>query len=255
VNPQPLANKVAIITGGARGIGYGIALRFAQEGASVVLADVKQSLAEDSAARITAQTGQHAVALSCDVTDRAQVDAVVAQTVTDLGALDIMVCNAGICPFVEFLDLDNATWQRTIDIILTGGFNAGQAAARAMIGLQRGGRIIFITSLSTIRGGTNQADYASAKSGERMLMATMALALGRHNITVNAIAPGVIDTEMGANHWGIPENRAAFGRQNPRGRLGQPSDIANAAVFLALDESEYITGSSIRVDGGEMAVG
>ncbi len=255
MNPKPLTNKTAFVTGGARGIGYGIARRFAEEGAAVVLADVNFALAEEAAGRITAETRQKALALPCDVTDRAAVDAAITRTVQEFGGLDILVSNAGICPFVEFLDLDNATWQRTIDVILTGSFNTGQAAARAMIAGGRAGRIIFITSLSTISAASNQADYAAAKSGERMLMATMAVALGRHNITVNAVAPGVIYTEMGKAHWDVPEHREAFGRKNPRGRLGLPGDIANAALFLALDESEYATGSTIRVDGGEMAIG
>ncbi len=265
MDSQPLKNKVALISGAARGIGYGIARRFAEEGATIVIADINQPLAEESAARITVETGRTARALHCDVTDRENVDVVIAQTIAEFDGLDIVVSNAGICPFVEFLELDNKTWQRTIDVILTGGFNLGQAAARAMIARNarnvaageglRGGRIIYITSLSTIQAASNQVDYAAAKSGERMLMATMAGALGRHDITVNAIAPGVIYTEMGAFHWDVPEHREEFGKKNPRGRLGQPKDIANAAVFLALDESEYITGSTIRVDGGHLAIG
>ena len=251
----PLEGKAALITGGARGIGYGIAHRFAQEGAAVVLADVNEAGAQESARRITEETGRAALGLRCDVTDRATVDEAVARTEREFGGLDILVSNAGICPFVEFLELDNATWQRTIDVILTGSFNAGQAAARAMIARGEPGRIIFVTSLSTISAGSAQADYAAAKSGERMLMATMAVALGKHNVTVNAVAPGVIYTEMGKHHWDVPEHREAFGRKNPRGRLGEPADIANAALFLALDESEYVTGSTIRVDGGEMAIG
>ena len=251
----PLEGKVALVTGGARGIGYGIASRFAQEGASVVLADVNEVGALEAAQKITQETGRTALAVRCDVTDRASVDEAVGRTERELGGLDILVSNAGICPFVEFLDLDNATWQRTIDVILTGSFNAGQAAARAMIAGGRPGRILFVTSLSTISAGSAQADYAAAKSGERMLMATMAVALGKHGITVNAVAPGVIYTEMGKAHWDVPEHREAFNRANPRGRLGEPADIANAAVFLALDESEYVTGTTIRVDGGEMAIG
>lgn len=255
MNPQPLENKVAFVTGGARGIGYGIARRLAGEGASVVLADINQALADESAERITAETGRPALALPCDVTDRPAVDAAVARTVQEFGGLDILVSNAGICPFADFLDLDNATWQRTIDVILTGAFNTGQAAARAMIAGGRRGRIIFITSLATLSAAGNQADYAAAKSGERMLMAAMAVALGKHKITVNAVAPGVIYTEMGKHHWDVPEHREQFNRENPIGRLGEPRDIASAALFLALDESEYVTGSTIRVDGGRMAIG
>jgi len=251
----PLENKVAFVTGGARGIGYGIAQRFAAEGAAVVLADINQPLAEKAAQEIARESGQRTLALHCDVTDRLSVDAAVARRVQELGSLDILVSNAGSCPFVEFLDLDNATWQKTLDVILTGSFNAGQSAARAMIAGGRPGRIVFITSVATLSAASNQADYAAAKSGERMLMATMAVALGKHRVTVNAIAPGVIYTEMGKHHWDVPEHREAFAQETPGGRLGEPRDIANAALFLVLDESEYVTGSTIRVDGGRMAIG
>ena len=250
-----LQGKVALITGAARGIGYGIAHQFACEGADVALADINGPLAEESARRIAKETGRKAQAVRCDVTDRAAVDATLDQTVREFGRLDILVSNAGICPFVEFLDLDNATWQKTIDVILTGSFNTGQAAARQMVAQGGGGRIIFVTSLATLSAASNQADYAAAKSGERMLMAAMAVGLGKYGITVNAVAPGVIYTEMGKAHWDVPEHREAFARDNPVGRLGMPSDIAHAAAFLARDESEYITGSTIRVDGGRMAIG
>jgi NAD(P)-dependent dehydrogenase (short-subunit alcohol dehydrogenase family) len=255
MKPQPLENKTAFITGGARGIGYGIAHRFAAEGANVVLADINLPLAEEAAKRISQETGRQALALLCDVTDRPVVDGAIGRTVAVFGGLDILVSNAGVCPFVEFIDLDNATWQKTLDVILTGSFNTGQAAARVMIAGGKPGRIIFITSLATLSAASNQADYAAAKSGERMLVASMAVGLGKHGITVNAVAPGVIYTEMGKHHWDVPEHREAFSRETPGGRLGEPRDIANAALFLALDESEYVTGSTIRVDGGRMAIG
>ena len=255
MNPQPLAGKVAVVTGGARGIGYGIAHRFAVEGASIVLADVLEPLAQESAKRIADETGQRTLAVKCDVSDRSDVDALIAKTVSEFGAIDIMVANAGVCPFVEFMDMDNETWQKTIDITLTGSFNSAQAAARQMVELGNGGRIIFITSLATLRAGTNQVDYAAAKSGVKMMMATMSQALGKHNITANAIAPGVIYTEMGALHWDVPAHRDEFARTNPIGRLGTPADIAAAAVFLASDDAAYITGSTIRVDGGREPLG
>jgi NAD(P)-dependent dehydrogenase (short-subunit alcohol dehydrogenase family) len=255
MNPQPLAGRVAIVTGGARGIGYGIAHRFAEEGADIAIADINAELAETSAATIRAETGRRALAIACDVTDRASVDATVQRTCAELGGLDIMMANAGICPFVDFLDLDVATWQRTIDVILTGSFHCAQAAARTMIAQGRGGRIIFTTSLATIAASSGQADYAAAKGGVKMLMASVATGLGKHRITVNAVAPGVIYTEMGAFHWDIPENREAFAKTNPIGRLGTPADIAAAAVFLASDDAVYITGSTIRVDGGNLCIG
>lgn len=255
MNSQPLLNKTAIITGSARGIGYGIALRLASEGATVVIADINADHAARSAGEIEAATGRRALSVVCDVADRDSVDAMMTWTISELGSIDIMVVNAGICPFIEIMDMDNATWQKTIDINLTGAFNTAQAAARQMVAQGKGGRIIFTTSLSTIKASSAQADYAASKSGVKMLMATMSTVLGKHGITVNAIAPGVIYTEMGAFHWDVPEHRAAFAEENPIPRLGMPSDIANAAVFLALDESEYITGTTIRVDGGREAMG
>lgn len=255
MNREPLAKKVALVTGAGRGIGLGIARRLAAEGADIVIADVLDDLAATSAQSIAGETGRRAIAVHCDVADRAQVDAAVARAVSELGSLDIAVANAGICPFVEFLDMDNATWQKTIDVNLTGAFNTGQSAAKAMVEQGRGGRIILITSLATIRAGQNQADYGASKAGVQRLMTVMAMSLGKHGITVNAIAPGVIYTEMGAWHWDVPEHREAFARSNPIGRLGTPADIAAAAVFLASDDAEYITGSTIRVDGGREAVG
>jgi NAD(P)-dependent dehydrogenase (short-subunit alcohol dehydrogenase family) len=124
-----------------------------------------------------------------------------------------------------------------------------------MIAQGGGGRIIFTTSLATIRASSAQADYAAAKSGVKMLMATMSTGLGRHGITVNAIAPGVIYTEMGAFHWDVPEHRAAFAAENPIGRLGEPRDIAAAALFLASEDAEYVTGATLRVDGGREPIG
>ncbi len=255
MDPQPLREKVAIVTGAARGIGYGIAHRFAVEGAEVVIADINAELGTEAAARIADETGRKTLAIRCDVANRASVDGMIAQTMEQLGRLDIMMANAGICPFVEFLELDVATWQKTIDVILTGSFNCGQAAARVMIEQGCGGRIIFTTSLATLSAGSSQVDYAAAKSGVKMLMATMAGALGKHDITVNAVAPGIIYTQMGAFHWDVSEHREAFAQTNPIGRLGEPSDIAAAATFLASQEADYITAATIRVDGGRMALG
>ncbi|MHB1459742.1 MAG: SDR family NAD(P)-dependent oxidoreductase [Armatimonadota bacterium] len=255
MNPQPLLHKTAVVTGAARGIGYGIALRLAQEGANVVIADINADHAAVSARQIATETGRQAIAIACDVTDQQSVVTMITMAVSELGSLDIMVANAGVCPFVEVMEMDVETWKKTIDINLTGAFITAQAGAKQMVAQGKGGRIIFISSLATIRASSAQADYAASKSGVKMLMATMSTALGKQGITVNAIAPGVIYTEMGAFHWDVPEHRAAFAVENPIPRLGMPSDIANAAVFLALDESEYITGSTIRVDGGREAIG
>jgi NAD(P)-dependent dehydrogenase (short-subunit alcohol dehydrogenase family) len=255
MSDQTLQGKVALVTGAARGIGYGIATRLAKEGASIVLADINSELNQRSAEVIARETGARTAAVRCDVTDRSQVDAAIAACLDNFGGIDIAVSNAGICPFVEILDMDEAMWKRTIDVILTGSFHVAQAAARKMIEQGRGGRIIFITSGSTIMAASNQADYAAAKSGERMFMATLARAVGKHNITSNAVSPGVVYTEMGAHHWDIAEHREQFARTNPIGRLAQPADIAAAVAYLSRDESEYITGSTLRVDGGLMPIG
>jgi NAD(P)-dependent dehydrogenase (short-subunit alcohol dehydrogenase family) len=252
---QPLLDKVAIVTGAARGIGYGIARRYAEEGASVVLADINEPLVRESAERIKSETGRRALGVACDVTDRRAVDDAISFTLSEFGSLDIAVANAGICPFVQFLELDNATWQRTIDVILTGSFNTSQAAARAMIGLGKPGRIIFTTSLSTLCADSSQADYAAAKSGVRMLMASIAGVLAKHGITANAIAPGIIYTEMGKEQLDVPEIRESLEKVIPLGRLGTPADIAGVAVFLASEDAAYITGSTIRVDGGRLSLG
>ncbi len=221
----------------------------------MVIADINADHAAESARQIATETGRKAIAIACDVTDQQSVVTMITKAVSELGSLDIMVANAGVCPFVEIMEMDVETWKKTIYINLTGAFITAQAGAKQMVAQGKGGRIIFISSLATIRASSAQADYAASKSGVKMLMATMATALGKQGITVNAIAPGVIYTEMGAFHWDVPEHRAAFAIENPIPRLGMPSDIANAAVFLALDESEYITGSTIRVDGGREAIG
>jgi NAD(P)-dependent dehydrogenase (short-subunit alcohol dehydrogenase family) len=257
MNPLPLDGKVAFITGAGRGIGYGVARRFSREGALVVLTDINEPLVTESAAKLSAETGRATLALVCDVTDRASVDAAVAAAAARFGGVDILVSNAGICPFIEFIDLDNATWQKTIDVILTGSFNVAQSCARQMVaqGTERGGRMIFITSGSTVQANSNQADYAAAKSGERMFMAAIAPWLGKRGITCNALEPGVIYTEMGAFHWDVPEHRAQYAEINPCGRIGTPDDIAAGALFLAGPDGGYVTGTTLRVDGGRLCIG
>ena len=250
-----MKGKTAIVTGGARGIGLGIAERLVRDGATVYIADIDEAAARASADALSRCGPGRAFAIGCDVSRRASVDQAVQQVLDEQEHLDVMISNAGVCPFVEFLELDNATWQKTIDVILTGSFNAGQAAARAMIQGGRGGRIVFVTSLATIKAGGDQADYAAAKSGERGLMAAMASALGLFAITVNAVAPGVIYTDMTRSRLDTPGARERFAAANPIPRFGEPADVAAAVAFLVSDDAGYITGSTIRVDGGMMNIG
>lgn len=246
--------RVVVVTGAAQGIGYGIAGCFAAEGAAVVVADRNAEAAEAAAGRLRAEHGCEALAHHCDVADRLSVEAMVDAVCDALGGIDVLVNNAGICPFVPVMEMPPEVWQRTIDVNLTGAFHCTQVVARRMIERGRGGRILFITSLAENVTGPSQVDYGASKGGLRMLMVGFATALGPHGITCNAVAPGMILTPMTAFHW-EQSGPAEFVRTRvPAGRIGSPADIGRACVFLASAGAEYINGVSLRVDGGHQAV-
>lgn len=245
-----MENQVVVITGGGRGIGYGIAKCFAAKGASLVIADMDGEGAQKAAQALKDLGAADAFGTACDVTDRAQVAAMLDLAETTFGRIDVLVNNAGICPFVDFLDMTPEVWQRTIDVNLTGPFHCTQLAAEKMIARGQGGRIVFITSLAENVSNANQVDYGASKGGLRMLMVGSATTLARHGITCNAVAPGMIVTPMTEHHWGRPENAAVAKERIPCSRLGTPEDIGRAVVFLASPEAEYINGITLRVDGG-----
>ena len=245
-----MKDKVVIITGAAKGIGWGTARCFAAKGATVVIADMNGQAAEQSAQALAEANGTATLGIACDVTDREQVEAMVRRTVEAFGHVDVLVNNAGICPFVNVMEMDPAMWQRTIDVNLNGAFHCTQVVAREMIKRGKGGRILFITSLAENITGPAQVDYGASKGGLRMAMVGFATALGEHGITCNAIAPGMILTDMTRFHWEKPENAAYIKKRVPMGRIGQPEDIGKAAVFLASADAEYISGITVRVDGG-----
>ena len=247
-------NQVVIVTGGGRGIGYGIARCFAEKNAAIAVADVDKQAAQDAAGRLRACGAAGTVGISCDVADRGQVDAMVEQTVAAFGHIDVLVNNAGICPFADIMDMAPEVDLRTIDVNLNGAFHCTQAVAARMIDQGRGGRILFITSLAENVAGPSQVDYAASKGGLRMLMVGFATRLGRHGITCNAIAPGMILTDMTRHHWERRGPAKEIKRRVPVGRIGTPEDIGHAAVFLASKEAEYINGITLRVDGGHQAV-
>lgn len=247
-------HQVVIITGGSRGIGFGIAKCFAAKGASLVIADVNAPSAENAAADLERLGAGKSIGVACDITHRADVEKLMDKVVAEFGRIDVLVNNAGICPFVDIMELKPETWDKTIDVNLTGAFHCTQLAARRMIERGQGGRIVFITSLSEHVTGPAQVDYAASKSGLRMTMAGFATALGKHGITSNAVAPGMILTDMTAHHWTKPGPAAEIKLRVPVGRIGTPEDIGNAVVFLASKEAEYISGITIRVDGGHQAV-
>ncbi|MCC7494627.1 MAG: glucose 1-dehydrogenase [Fimbriimonadaceae bacterium] len=248
-----MAERVVLITGGARGIGYGIAECFARQGERVALADLNPAAAAQSAAALLPLGAPDAAGFAVDVAHRASVEALLAAVSERLGAVDVLVNNAGICPFEEVMAMTPETWQRTLDINLTGAFHCTQVVGQQMIDRGQGGRVICITSLAENVTSSAQVDYGASKAGLRMTTVGFSIALGRHGITCNAIAPGMILTDLTRWHWEQPEHAAFIKQRVPVGRIGTPTDIGHAAVFLASPEAAYINGITLRVDGGHQA--
>jgi L-rhamnose 1-dehydrogenase len=247
-------SRVVVITGAARGIGYGIAECFAAQGNRIAIADLDAEQAAAAAGRLKAESGAaDTIGLGCDVADRASVKAMIAAVVECFGRLDVLVNNAGICPFVDVMEMSPEMWEKTIDINLNGAFHCTQLAAEKMIAQGDGGRVVFITSLAENVTGPAQVDYGASKGGMRMCMVGFATALGKHGITCNAVAPGMILTDMTRFHWDKPENQEFIKSRVPARRIGNPTDIGNAVVFLASEKAEYISGVTLRVDGGHQA--
>lgn len=249
-----MRNKVAIITGAARGIGFGIATCLARKGVNVVIADMNGKTAKESAAKLAAELGVETLGVACDITRRAQVQKLVQQTMKRFGQIDILANNAGICPFVHIMEMSEAMFKKTIDVDLTGAFHCTQLVGQEMIKRKQGGRIIFITSLAVNVTSAQQGDYAAAKAGLHMLMKGFAIALGPHGITCNAVAPGMILTDMTRHHWEKPGPAEFIKQRVPVGRIGTPEDIGNAVALLCSDEANYINGVGLIVDGGHQAV-
>lgn len=249
-----LENKVAIVTGAARGIGLAIATRFAKEGARVVVADID----EDGGSRAVEAIGEHGAArfVRCDVGEREEVDNLVAAVVGTWGSVDVLVNNAGIVHHAGFLDLDEADFDRVLRVNLKGAFLAGQAAARQMVAqVDAGGApgaIVNLSSVNAVLAIAEQVPYSISKGGVAQLTRVMALALAPWGIRVNAIGPGSIATDMLAAVNADPAARQRLLSRTPLGRLGDPSEIAAIAAFLASDEASYVTGQTLYADGGRL---
>jgi NAD(P)-dependent dehydrogenase (short-subunit alcohol dehydrogenase family) len=247
-----LAGRHALITGAGRGIGLATAKAFAREGAAVAIADVELARATEAAAAIAAAGGR-ALAVQADVADPESVGAMVRTVVAAFGRIDVLCNNAGIAGKTPFLDTTLEEWERILRVNLTGAFLVAQAVARTMAE-NGGGKIINIASVSGQRGGEGRAAYGAAKAGLDLLTKVMAVELAPLGINVNAIAPGPIETEM-ARGAHDPASRAAYMALVPVARYGTPEEVADAAVFLASDESRYIHGHTLNVDGGFRAAG
>jgi 3-oxoacyl-[acyl-carrier protein] reductase len=242
-----LDGKVAIVTGGASGIGKGIVERFVAEGARVVIGDPD---GEGVAAVIAALGHNYVDGASVDVRDESAIERVVAQAVRRFGRLDVAVNNAGVGGFSPVEDYPLADWDRVIGISLTGTFLSIKHEARQLIAQGRGGSIVNIASLNAIQATEGFAAYCSAKAGVAMLTKVAALELGRKHIRVNAIGPGLIHTPATAGMTAIPGLEDAFVHEAPIGRPGEPEDIAALALYLASDESTLMTGQTLYIDGG-----
>ncbi len=240
-----LSNRVAIVTGSGRGIGRAIALKLAEVGATVVVNDIGEA-AESVAEEIKAMNGQ-SMAILANVSSSSDVARMVEESIAAYEKVDILVNNAGIARDQLMLRMTEEDWDSVLDINLKGAFLCARAVLRHMI-KQRWGRIISIASIAGIVGNKGQANYASAKAGIIGLTRTIAKEVASRGITANAIAPGVIDTEMTQQ---LPENWKEELKNNiPLGYIGSPRDVAEAVAFLASEEARYITGQVLSVDGG-----
>ena len=239
--------KVAMVTGSTRGLGNSMALRFAEEGAKVVVMGRSIEAAEKAANAIKEETGAEVLPIACNVTDRAQIAAAVQKTIDTFGKIDILVNNAGITWDTSFMKMTDEAWQSVIDADLTSVFLFTQEVAKYMREA-RWGRVINITSMTGQMGNFGQANYGAAKAGIIGLTKTLAIELGRRNISVNAVSPGLFDSDMTAKM--PPEAYQANIDAIPLGRAGKPREVAALVSFLASDDAGFINGAVISINGG-----
>ena len=247
-----LNGKVTIVTGAAQGIGFACAKRFCDDGATVVLADINAGKGEASAKTLR-DAGGNAEFVACDVGNKAEVDALVTNTVSKHGRLDVMIANAAILHPATILELEEEDFDRVIRINLKGFFLSGQAAAKQMAA-QGSGVIINMSSIQAVITNPNLLSYAICKGGVKQMTVAMALALADKGVRVNAIGPGSIATDMVEQLTADPVVRRNMMSRTPMGRLGKPEEIASVAAFLASDDAAYITGETINVDGGRLGL-
>ena len=250
-----LDGKVAIVTGGARGIGLAIAKRYVAEGGKVVIADVEETAGRAEAGSIGDQSCRF---VATDVGKADDARRVVAEACAAFGSLDVLVNNAGIIHAADFLALEEADFDRVLRVNLKGAFLVGQAAARQMVAQVKAGRspgaIINMSSINARVAIANQAPYCVSKAGLRQLTNVMALSLAPYGIRVNAIGPGSIMTAMMASVAVDKEAKRRVLSRTPLGRIGEPDEVATVAAFLASDQAGYVTGEIVHVDGGRLAL-
>jgi NAD(P)-dependent dehydrogenase (short-subunit alcohol dehydrogenase family) len=236
------AGKVAIVTGAGSGIGRAIAGAFAAEGAAVAIAEINPA------------SGPRAVAIATDVADEAQVARMVAQTIDAFGQVDILVNNAGVVAHQLLIEMECYVWERQLAVQLTGPFLAARHVARHLIGRGAGGRIVNISSVAALMGRVKGGAHCASKAGLTLLTKVLAMELGAYGITVNAVAPGLIDVPAQRDERNLSRAyQERYLQEVPLGRVGQPADIARTVLFLCSDEADWVTGQLHVVDGGLMA--
>ena len=245
-----LENKVCIITGAATGIGRAIATKFVKEGAAVAIDYVGNSTQADDLASALETIGGRVISVAADVSDAKQVAMLVDETVKAFGRLDVLVNNAGIEHKMPFVETSQEDWDKVIAVNLTGPFLCSQRAAKQMIAQGDGGRIINVSSVHEDLPMPTNSPYCAAKGGLRMLARTIAVELAPHNILVNNVAPGAVDTPMDAALKADPKEMEALLAEIPVRRMGKPEEVAAMCAFLASSAASYSTGSTFFVDGG-----
>lgn len=243
-----LAEKVALVTGASRGIGRAIAIEMAREGADVVVNYGRSEEKANEVARGIKASGRRALVVKADVSRQDEVEAMRKQVIEEFGGVEILVNNAGVHHHLKSWEIGEAEWRRVVGVNLDGVFFCSKAFSREMKA-KKWGRIVNISSVIGFIGTDHEAHYGASKAAVVGLTKSLALELAAYNITVNAIAPGLTETDMTAGM--TPEEKKEALRVIPLGRMGQPADIAHAAVFLASDRASFITGQTIHVNGGE----